>query len=267
MADAQTVYASLGSVYVATAAPAAGRAATRRSTASTSTARSARTTAASGQVPGDLLNQFSLSEYKGVLRAATTDVVGRRRAQSYVTVLATRAAGSRRSGRSAASGSGERIYAVRFIGDRGYVVTFRQTDPLYTLDLADPARPRVTGELKILGYSSYLHPVGDDLLLGHRPGRDDGGQPPGHPALALRRRRPGRAARCCSGGRSAGSRPRTSSTTTTRSCGGRQRLAVVPVADYESGRPTQALGFRVDRDAGIDAVGSSLNRRTSCARW
>ena len=55
---------------------------------------------------------------------------------------------------------------MRFIGDRGYVVTFRQTDPLYTLDLADPARPRVTGELKILGYSSYLHPVGEHELLG-----------------------------------------------------------------------------------------------------
>ena len=55
---------------------------------------------------------------------------------------------------------------MRFIGDRGYVVTFRQVDPLYVVDLGDPARPAVRGELKIPGFSSYLHPVGDDLLVG-----------------------------------------------------------------------------------------------------
>jgi hypothetical protein len=63
-------------------------------------------------------------------------------------------------------GEGERIYAVRFLGDVGYVVTFRQTDPLYTIDLSDPDNPAVRGELKIPGYSAYLHPVGDGLLLG-----------------------------------------------------------------------------------------------------
>jgi uncharacterized secreted protein with C-terminal beta-propeller domain len=63
-------------------------------------------------------------------------------------------------------GKGERVYAVRFIGDKGYVVTFRQVDPLYTLDLSTPSRPAVLGELKIQGYSAYLHPLGDDLLLG-----------------------------------------------------------------------------------------------------
>ena len=63
-------------------------------------------------------------------------------------------------------GKGERIFAVRFLGDVGYVVTFRQTDPLYTLDLARPEAPRVVGELKIRGYSAYLHPIGEGLLLG-----------------------------------------------------------------------------------------------------
>ena len=63
-------------------------------------------------------------------------------------------------------GKGERIYAVRFLGDAGYVVTFRQVDPLYTLDLSRPGTPRVVGELKIPGYSAYLHPVGEDLLIG-----------------------------------------------------------------------------------------------------
>ena len=63
-------------------------------------------------------------------------------------------------------GEGERIYGVRFMGERGYVVTFRQIDPLYTLDLSDPTAPKVVGELKIPGYSAYLHPVGENLLLG-----------------------------------------------------------------------------------------------------
>jgi hypothetical protein len=63
-------------------------------------------------------------------------------------------------------GRGERIFSVRFIGDTAYVVTFRQTDPFYVVDLADPTAPAVVGELKIDGYSGYLHPLGDDLILG-----------------------------------------------------------------------------------------------------
>jgi hypothetical protein len=73
-------------------------------------------------------------------------------------------------------GKGEQIYSVRFIGEAAYVVTFRQTDPLYTIDLADPTNPRVVGELKILGYSAYLHPVGDGLLLGIGQDATDTGQ-------------------------------------------------------------------------------------------
>lgn len=61
---------------------------------------------------------------------------------------------------------GEQIFAVRFIGDKGYVVTFRQTDPLFTIDLSDPTNPTVMGELHITGFSNYLHPVGTDHLLG-----------------------------------------------------------------------------------------------------
>ena len=69
-------------------------------------------------------------------------------------------------GRVGGLGKGERVYSVRFAGDTGYVVTFRQVDPLFTLDLSQPERPRVLGELKIPGYSAYLHPIGEDLLLG-----------------------------------------------------------------------------------------------------
>jgi hypothetical protein len=60
---------------------------------------------------------------------------------------------------------GERIYSGRMIGDKGYLVTFRQTDPLFTLDLSDPEKPRLAGELKVNGFSNYIHPMGNDLLL------------------------------------------------------------------------------------------------------
>ena len=63
-------------------------------------------------------------------------------------------------------GTNEQIHAVRFLGTQGYVVTFRQTDPLFVIDLSDPTAPALSGELKIPGYSAYLHPVGDGLLLG-----------------------------------------------------------------------------------------------------
>ena len=63
-------------------------------------------------------------------------------------------------------GQGERIYSVRFIEDKGYVVTFKQVDPFYVLDLSDPMNPEKKGELKIPGYSSYLHPITKDKILG-----------------------------------------------------------------------------------------------------
>ena len=63
-------------------------------------------------------------------------------------------------------GKTERIYSMRFVGDRGYMVTFRQTDPFYVLDLSQPTKPVVKGELKIPGYSSYLHPIADHKVIG-----------------------------------------------------------------------------------------------------
>jgi uncharacterized secreted protein with C-terminal beta-propeller domain len=82
-------------------------------------------------------------------------------------------------GRVGGLGKGERVYAVRFTGDVGYAVTFRQIDPLYTIDLAVPERPRVLGELKIPGYSAYLHPIGEDLLLGIGQDATEEGRPLG----------------------------------------------------------------------------------------
>jgi hypothetical protein len=126
----------------------------------------------SGQVPGYLLNQFSLSEHEGVLRAATTEEPvwwaggAGTESQSHVTVLDERDGALRKIGQVGGLGRGERIFAVRFIGPAGYVVTFRQIDPLYVVDLERPSQPVVRGELKIRGYSAYLHPLGGGLLLG-----------------------------------------------------------------------------------------------------
>ncbi|HVE45482.1 MAG TPA: beta-propeller domain-containing protein [Acidimicrobiales bacterium] len=129
---------------------------------------------ASGNVPGRLLNQFSMSELEGDLRVATTtEGIAQGRPEAGVPASESRVSVLRQDGDKLATigsvgglGKGERIFAVRFLGDRGYVVTFRQTDPLYVIDLDDPARPAVRGELKIPGYSAYLHPVGDHRLIG-----------------------------------------------------------------------------------------------------
>ena len=127
---------------------------------------------AAGSVPGYLINQYALSEWDGHLRAATTSVdngaPGRFRTAPESAVYILRQDGERLvpTGHVGGLGKGERIYAVRFDGPIGYVVTFRQTDPLYTVDLSDPARPEVAGELKITGYSAYLHPVGGGRLIG-----------------------------------------------------------------------------------------------------
>jgi hypothetical protein len=128
---------------------------------------------ASGSVDGHLLDQFSLDEFDGVLRVAVTDGPpwwATDESESFVVTL--RRSGDRleQTGMVGGLGRGERIYSVRFIGETGYVVTFRQTDPLYVIDLRDPAEPIVTGELKIPGYSAYLHPLGEGRLLG--VGRD-----------------------------------------------------------------------------------------------
>jgi uncharacterized secreted protein with C-terminal beta-propeller domain len=136
---------------------------------------------ASGSVDGRLLNQYSLSEHQGYLRVATTldqwsgvtDPVPQ--SESRVTVLSQRGDGLQVVGSVGGLGKGEQIYAVRFIGPVGYVVTFRQVDPLYTLDLGDPTSPRVVGELKIPGYSAYLHPAGEDRLIGVGQDADDQG--------------------------------------------------------------------------------------------
>lgn len=122
---------------------------------------------ASGSVPGLILNDFAMSEFEDHLRVATTERVGGRTgSESFVTVLRETDGELAPVGQVGGLGKGEEIKAVRFIGKIGYVVTFRQTDPLYTVDLAQPESPQVRGELKVLGYSAYLHPISETRLLG-----------------------------------------------------------------------------------------------------
>jgi uncharacterized secreted protein with C-terminal beta-propeller domain len=138
----------------------------------------------SGSVSGYLLSQWSLSEFKGVLRVVSTSSpawwTGRQpESESFLTTLRASGGALVQAGRIGELGKGERVYAVRFVGDTGYVVTFRQIDPLYTMDLSLPERPRVLGELKIPGYSAYLHPIGEDLLLGIGQDATEEGRPTG----------------------------------------------------------------------------------------
>ena len=145
---------------------------------------------ASGSVPGSLLNQYALSEFGGHLRVATTSTPESGMAPpnpapsappstSAVYVLAQNGPRLDEVGRAGGLGKGERIYSVRYIGAKAYVVTFRQVDPLYVLDLQDPRRPHVTGELKINGYSAYLHPMADGKILGIGQDADASGRTKG----------------------------------------------------------------------------------------
>lgn len=121
---------------------------------------------ASGTVTGLVHNRWAFSEHEGRLRVATMRGAPWNPSDSAVSVLEERAGKLVVVGQVGGMGVGEEIRAVRWFGDVAVVVTFRQTDPLYTLDLSTPTAPRVVGELKIPGFSAYLHPVGGDLLLG-----------------------------------------------------------------------------------------------------
>jgi hypothetical protein len=116
---------------------------------------------ASGSFRGTVRDRWSFSEHEGRLRVAAEQG-----GATAVLVLDEQAGRLEETGRVGGLGRGEQIQSVRWLGDLAIVVTFRQTDPLYTVDLSDPARPRVVGALKIRGFSSYLHPVGGGLLVG-----------------------------------------------------------------------------------------------------
>lgn len=135
---------------------------------------------ASGKVAGYLLNQFAMDEHDGFLRVASTTSPAwwgeGFESESLVTILDEDEGELVEIGSVDGLGETEQIYSVRFLGDVAYVVTFRQTDPLYTIDLSNPREPKVVGELKILGYSAYLHPIGDGLLMGVGQDATDSGR-------------------------------------------------------------------------------------------
>jgi inhibitor of cysteine peptidase len=120
----------------------------------------------SGEVPGHILNQFSMDEHKNNFRIATTvgnmwDEENPSMNNVYVLDEELEVVGELEN-----LAPGERIYSVRFMGARGYIVTFKKVDPLFVIDLADPSNPSVLGKLKIPGYSDYLHPYDENHIIG-----------------------------------------------------------------------------------------------------
>lgn len=115
-----------------------------------------------GKIDGYLNNQFSMDEYEGNLRIATTSGYDEKSSnQLYILDENLKEIGKIEN-----LAKGEKIYSVRFIGKVGYIVTFKQIDPLFVIDLSNPTNPMVKGELKIPGYSSYLHPYDENHIIG-----------------------------------------------------------------------------------------------------
>lgn len=124
--------------------------------------------AASCEVPGYVLNQFSMDEYNGYFRIATTTghvarILDQATSENHVYVLNMNLDFV---GKLENLAAGEKIYSARFMGDRCYLVTFKKIDPLFVIDLTEPTKPTVLGELKIPGYSDYLHPYDEDHIIG-----------------------------------------------------------------------------------------------------
>jgi len=130
---------------------------------------------ATGTVPGEPLDQFAIDQHDGHLRIATTvggGVAPWSDVETENDLYVLDGETLERTGAVTGMGVNERIYSVRYDGDRAYVVTFRRIDPYHVLDLSDPADPTVEGELKLPGVSTYLHPLGEDRVLG--VGQQDG---------------------------------------------------------------------------------------------
>ena len=121
---------------------------------------------ASARVRGSLLNQFSMDEFDGHFRLATTEGAAWEPASEPKNHLFILDGQLEQVGSVEDLAPSERIYSVRFMGSRAYMVTFRETDPLFAIDVSDPAAPEVLGELKIPGFSNYLHPLDENHLIG-----------------------------------------------------------------------------------------------------
>jgi len=126
---------------------------------------------ASGEVPGMVLNQFSMDEYGDHFRVATTTYGQTTRNNVYILDMDLNITGSLEN-----LAPGETIYSARFMGKRGYLVTFKQVDPLFVIDLGDPENPRELGYLKVTGYSDYLHPYDETHIIGIGKETTDAGE-------------------------------------------------------------------------------------------
>ncbi len=115
------------------------------------------------EVDGSVLNQFSMDEYDGYFRIATTDYNSSSQQSNNMFVLDKN---MKTVGKITNIAPDERIYSVRFMGKRAYMVTFKQVDPLFAIDLSNPTAPKILGALKIPGYSDYLHPYDENHLIG-----------------------------------------------------------------------------------------------------
>ena len=129
---------------------------------------------ASNSVPGRVLNQYSMDEYQNVFRIATT--AGWQGSESNVYTLDKNL---ERIGSLEGLAPGEQIYSARFMGPKAYLVTFKQVDPLFVIDLSNPTTPRVLGKLKIPGFSNYLHPYDETHLIGIGRDADETGRSKG----------------------------------------------------------------------------------------
>jgi len=158
MGGASTMYVSMGNIYVTYSTWNEGQ---YTSIYRVRVNGSALTFEAEGSVPGYVLNQYSMDEYNGHFRVATTWQKTTQLNNVYVLNMNLSMVGKLEN-----LAEGERIYSVRFMGDKGYIVTFRQIDPFFVIDLNNPAEPKVAGELKIPGYSSYLHPFDENHVIG-----------------------------------------------------------------------------------------------------
>ncbi len=121
---------------------------------------------AQGEVPGHILNQFSMDEHNGFFRIATTSGNNWMEGSQTSNNIYILDQDLKQVSEIENIAPGESIYAARFLGNRAYLVTFVQVDPLFTIDLSDPYNPRILGELKIPGYSEYLHPYDETHIIG-----------------------------------------------------------------------------------------------------
>lgn len=128
----------------------------------------------SGEVPGYVLDQFSMDENNGYLRIATTTGNSWRSGATY-NHLYVLDSDMEIVGKLEDLAEGESVHSARFMGDRAYIVTFKQVDPLFVIDLSNPQAPSVLGYLKVTGVSEYLHPYDSERLIGIGRDANEGG--------------------------------------------------------------------------------------------